>query len=393
MELICEFQFNEGDYECEIRKASITQPLTEIKAVLGDHQPGKTNADVIILSIQDTVVHYMPKGFSVIFPELKEIYIKNCQMKKILREDLIGFEALEALHLDENQLTSLPDDLLTNMKKLKEISFENNEIEYMSSKLLKSISSNELEFVDFEKNSRINEFFNSDYSDGINSLENLMQIIDKQCLKPEQGETHEGNKRKSEETKWKLLMTHQKKSFNGFASLRSTGKFSDFDIIVENKTKKIRVHKIVLRTQSEFFADMFEKDENVSEMEFGEFKTDAIEELIRYFYTGELSEETEHLQEIFAIATKLKVPEIKALTEKIIINDLKESNAFKVFNLGHSYGSDELKRAAFKKIKEMFPNRHLAEALTDDLEAVKKIIELKEQMDAIIQKFDVIILN
>jgi BTB/POZ domain len=74
-----------------------------------------------------------------------------------------------------------------------------------------------------------------------------------------------------------------------------------------------------LATQSKFFADIFEKDEDASEIEIEDFKTDAIEELIRYFYTGELSEETENFHDIFALATKLKVPEITTLTKEMIL--------------------------------------------------------------------------
>lgn len=91
---------------------------------------------------------------------------------------------------------------------------------------------------------------------------------------------------------------------------------------------------------------------------------------------------------MFALATKLKVNEVKAATEKLILSTLNESNALNIFIFAHSYKSDKIKHAAFEEIKNMFPDRKLANELINDIEAVKVLVKIKEEVDAIMKKIN-----
>jgi hypothetical protein len=57
--------------------------------------------------------------------------------------------------------------------------------------------------------------------------------------------------------------------------------------------------------------------------------------------------------ELFELAAKYDVDDLKALTEKMMLNNLRKSNAFEILTLGNLYSSDDLKHAAFNKIEQL----------------------------------------
>jgi hypothetical protein len=153
-----------------------------------------------------------------------------------------------------------------------------------------------------------------------------------------------------------------------------------------NKSKKLQVHKCILAAQSEVFEEMFKKDLKLTEMKVEDLKPEGIEEFFRCLYTGEIDESTKASMEIYALASKLKIPQLKIESEKIILNKIDESNAWKAFSLAHTFESNALKLGAFKEIEKMFPDRRLPPCLIDDLETVKELIKAKEKIDALLKK-------
>jgi Leucine rich repeat len=109
------------------------------------------------INFSDTKVNFIPKGIDAAFPKLTELKIIKCGSKKISHDDLKGFENLRSLDLSYNQLTSLPDDLLSSMTKFEVINFRDNKLEFLSSKLLRPIVENELKLVGFTNNRTIYE--------------------------------------------------------------------------------------------------------------------------------------------------------------------------------------------------------------------------------------------
>lgn len=83
--------------------------------------------------------------------------------------------------------------------------------------------------------------------------------------------------------------------------------------------------------------------------------------------------------EVFTLATKLKVPDLKMIAQDISLDDLNESNAFKTFVFAHRYDSED-----FNEIKKMFPGTILADELVDKLEKVKKLIQGKNNLDCML---------
>jgi BTB/POZ domain len=213
-------------------------------------------------------------------------------------------------------------------------------------------------------------------------IEELIRIIDAQCFKPLV--IANSSKLQTEE---KISNQHEKELIDGFGKLWTTGKFSDFVIIV-NGSKEFRVHKCVLAIQSVGFAEMFDSDENASEMKIEDLNAEAVEEFLRFLYTGKLANKTKNSFELLALASKLKVHELKSLTEEMILSDLDDTNAYKVFTLGHRYESETMKTAAFEEIRKMFPDKKLADDLVENLEKVKQLIEAKLKFESLFQELN-----
>ena len=307
----------------------ITSPRSIVREIKGAHKQNKSNNDVKCIYFKNKTVRYIPRDIGKFFPNLKTLQITQCNLKEISRDDFQWLESLEELFLSENQLKSLPDDLFINMPNLKQIDFSLNQLEYMSSKLLTSLFASGVKFIDFRQNTKIDEFYEASSKGRVKSVEDLGRIIDEKCLKPGTFFLQ------SEE---KLFSHHQEKLCEGIEDLWKSGKFSDFKMIV--KSKEFQVHKSVLSICSLVFAEMFEEDKNAKEMKIEDLSADAVEELLCFMYTGKYSKETKKSFELFALASKLNVPEMKLISEEIILDSLIESNAYKIFMLGHRYSSE-----------------------------------------------------
>lgn len=122
-------------------------------------QTGRTNCDVRHLWIENQVVDYFPKGLAAVFPNLTHITIKNCGLSEISSDDLRGLENIEYLHLENNKLTSLPNDLFFASNRLSEINFDGNKLKYLSSRLLQPVLGS-IKVVSFRSNPGIDVFFN-----------------------------------------------------------------------------------------------------------------------------------------------------------------------------------------------------------------------------------------
>jgi hypothetical protein len=354
-------------YYCVVTSASITEPNTTVKAFLGTRQNGKTNGDVEGIFFTGAKVGFVPRGLHLIFPRLNGLMIGNCGLKEISRKDLDGLENLETLFLCDNQLTSLPRDLFVNMKKLKRVLFSRNKLEFVSSQMLQPLLESGATWVDFTNNTKINATYRSGKSGSVASLQDLMKEIDEKCEKPVKDPAKGTLNDDFDEYKNKV-----------FTDLWKTGKFSDFVIIAEGP-KEFAVHRSVLGTRSSGFAEMFENNFDQKELKIENLAAESVEQFLRFIYTGELSEKF-NTKEVFALAAKFKIEALKSYCEEIILQELDPSNAFKVFNLGQRYSSDEMKRQAFEEIKKMFPLIDLHENLINMPEEMKKVEDMIQNL-------------
>lgn len=370
------FGFPSDLYTCQITSAHIAQiNKRTIKSISGIHLNGKSDKDIVAVSIVNTIVEFFPKGLKRIFPHLIAIRINNCGLKEIARDDFKGLKNLEMIQLRFNSLTTLPSNLFSSMANIRIIDFSVNELQFVSSKMLNVEKNNLLTYVDFTGKGHVKVFFEEGNSGSVASIHELNKAIDLNFKVPEKEEDDEEDevldmKDRKEDGK----EAHQTKMKQGYENLWTTGKLSDFTIMVD--LKAFKVHKWVLDLNSSFFAKMFKSDDQVDKMRIDDLSENAVSDFLRYLYTGEPPELANAI-DVFALAAKLDVPELKTICLQIICDDVLDmSNAYKVFKLGHVFKSEKLKLAAFDKIKLFFPDANLSEELLEEPDDLKKLIDL-----------------
>lgn len=136
--------------------------------------------EVVFFEISNKFLANFPKNLHEDFPNLRRLHVIGCGLTEISHENLCGFKQLQVLVLDNNKLTTLPDNLFEGLENLRMIYFENNEIERLSSNLLKPIEKT-LKFADFTRNNGIDDYFDMRET-GKNNLKQLMNVMD--SLKP-----------------------------------------------------------------------------------------------------------------------------------------------------------------------------------------------------------------
>lgn len=358
-------------YSCFASKASITEPGTTVSRFIGRHEPGKKNSDVEKLAFYYCQISFFPPGLGVRFRSLKHLDINFCKLDSLSAEDLEGLEGLESIDLAGNKLSSLPCDLFEGFRKLKSINLRSNKLEFVSSKLLTPLLQNDLTLVDLRDNTKIDASYCRDDEHGL-TLKQLMCQIDKKCKIPEGDPGFE-------------IELFDEDFAGCFIDLWESQVFSDFTIVTQD-SKEYPVHKAVLGVQSSVFLvalniDM--KEKRTSRIVIDDFNPEAVEQFLRFFYTGRIPDDL-HAMELFAMAAKYDVPKLKTKCEQLVLRHLDHNNAYEIFSLGHVHSSADMKKKAFNMIKKSLPDQTLDDCLLDDIETLSAIVEAardKARMD------------
>lgn len=332
-------------YACVIDTAMITKPGININSIIGNHEELSNNECVEVVYFHDTVIEYLPRGFSKIFPNLKGLEVSRCNLKSLVFEDLKGLENLEMIYIRYNEtLNSLPSDLFIGMRALREISFEGNNLCTVSSEIFKPLKKNKLTIVNFEDNSKINAYYQpnkpSSSAASVDSLQKLLDLIDKNCETPSD-QNHQ---------------SYIQEFATGTASFWKSEQFSDFTITVGN-SQKFKVHKIVLAAQSTVFAAAFTidmKESLHSTMDIDDFEADVVGAMLEFMYTCKIQHKTDPIQ-LFMIAARFQIQSLMKMAEKLVLLNIEDTTAFQVFHLGHLHSVQSFKLVSFNIIKEIFP--------------------------------------
>lgn len=175
--LHCKFDdyLYDGNYKCEVENLRITARNEIVSEVSGTHiSARRTNADVIILSIEDQTVHYLPKDLARFFPNLMYLTINKSGLKEITKNDLKDFPKLRNIAVRANDIENLPGDLFENNLQLAHVGFPTNKIKTIGRDVFKSASS--LESVNFLRNECISQQANNR-----EAIEEMMKTVATQC--------------------------------------------------------------------------------------------------------------------------------------------------------------------------------------------------------------------
>ena len=358
-ELQCEFKNQSCVERIKYVGKSAEEPITipsNIVGIKGNHEEGKSNKDVENFYFRNTEVYFLPRGLGGIFISLTILEVSNCGLKAISRQDLIGFSLLQDLCLKQNDLKSLPDDLLTGMRRLKFVNFESNLLERLSSKLLEPIK-DQLLFAAFYGNPFINEnFVKSQGQD----LKAFMKLLDENHLPPIVASS-----------------TPNKKE-----ELYEKGLFHDCTLVLGDKNFK--VHKIILAAQSPYFERFFsEAPENNQALMIHKYNAASFDDFLRFFYNGSRIRKGSNAVELLQIAHQFEFANLKSVCEENILRKLDESSFIAVYNLGHRYESEKLKQAAFKVIQKLFPGT--SDDCIDQVNEMNALIATKRRLEDLVQ--------
>lgn len=226
-------------YACKAKHISACQPAMQLASVEGTHERFKSNMNVDILEVKDSIFHFpddifkqLPNlrvievsnsGLSTLQPKLKstklrELIIFDNKFSEIPERIFEGVENLEALFLDSNEIqrlysgslaglarltqlnlnnnliSDLPDGIFEGLSNLRGLSLNNNRLTFLSGELfshnqnlevvqfndntdLKSIGQN---LLSFSKSLRIAQFRGTcielSLSSGIEEIKRYLQI-------------------------------------------------------------------------------------------------------------------------------------------------------------------------------------------------------------------------
>lgn len=326
-------------YKCTIREANITEKDQIIQKFKGIHKRRRRVRDIKTVSFFNTIVDHFPRGIQLHFRNVTNLFISKCDLKEISKNDLKGLEKVYRFVINFCKLTTLPDDLLTEMPKLKVVSFSDNKIEFASSELLKPLLGRKNVKVGLRGNKSIDAQFWPGSEDSQDSLDELMKLIDEKCINPAFAPD---------------LVDFDPK----LKEIWLSGKFSDLTIFAgENNFK---AHKAVLVMKNEVFAKLLEEQSEATEIKIPGFSATSVRVLLKFIYTNEASENGD-AKENFEIAEKFKVEAMKSIYGEIVRREIGISEGLEVFLSTHRFASYyETKRAARRIMKELqtdLPNK------------------------------------
>ncbi|KAI6231483.1 BTB/POZ domain protein [Aphelenchoides besseyi] len=91
--------------------------------------------------------------------------------------------------------------------------------------------------------------------------------------------------------------------------LRRDCKLTDFVLIVDDRS--IPMHKNVLASKSKFFADQFEENPQKKEYSIGGTNFEVVNSMVEYVYLGKAEKFDEHLYELYKLANRFAIAELK----------------------------------------------------------------------------------
>lgn len=134
-------------YSCQ---PTISGDGNSLETVSGDHEEGKTNAEVDVLYVTRQALYSLPKGIAEFFPNLIGLLIFNSKFSEINAEDLEPFPNLLYFDIYDNNLDSVDGDLFKYTRKLNFIRIFNSQLEHVGEDLLTGLE--DLTWVDFRNN-------------------------------------------------------------------------------------------------------------------------------------------------------------------------------------------------------------------------------------------------
>lgn len=178
--LPCDFKFDSlNGYSCKVENFTNVKHDAVITKVIGSHlyqtdtnYRNRSKESVIRVVMFDITIHYLPGGLIDVFPYLKALQVKKCELKRLTRSTefhsllkiYLGFNKidripvnyfwhfckLQILSLYGNRISTIPKMAFRDLIKLQRISLNSNRLKELDPNLFNNCSS--LEYVDLDNN-------------------------------------------------------------------------------------------------------------------------------------------------------------------------------------------------------------------------------------------------
>lgn len=129
-------------YGCNVTSIIAGDDIDVLEIVTGDHVRGKSNSDVLSLTVQNQqILNSIPRDIEKFFPGLIKMKWTFGTLTSVSAEDLEPFFNLLVFEISNNNLASLDGDLFSNNPSIRWINFQNNFIEQIDDELLTDLNS------------------------------------------------------------------------------------------------------------------------------------------------------------------------------------------------------------------------------------------------------------
>ena len=356
-------------YQCNISKVLITERGQIIEGInLGRHEAFQTDEDVRVVLFFDSTVYFFPRGLSNTFNNLTNLILVDCGLKEITKNDLAGFQNVESLTLDNNQIRILPVDLFTDMLKLERVSFMNNQLQSFSVDVLKNMP-RKLRTANFSNNPCIDATYCAHKSVMVNDFEDLTNFV----------KIHRLEKKQKEQ-----LTSRVVKYFKSlWGSLFCVDSIVYCDADIKGFDMAFNVHRIVLSTHCSYFENDFKylaANGMNPIIRMDGYRKKDVEVMLYYLYTMEIKiDDDNNAMDLYRMAKCLGLTDLMAAAEAVVMRTVDSTNAFKTIVFGNKFNSDGIKRAAFQEIRKSVPSVPFNENLMNNPEDLKKVIEVQKR--------------
>ncbi|RWS00717.1 Kelch-like protein 17, partial [Dinothrombium tinctorium] len=159
---------------------------------------------------------------------------------------------------------------------------------------------------------------------------------------------------------------HLRNCFVAMNEMRKSGQLCD--VSLEVNSNKVKAHRLVLSATSAYFNAMFnsemaEKSKSVIVLHDIDFN--ALNLLVEYSYTGEISICEDNVQSLLPAASLLQISSVREACCKFLLRQLHPSNCLGIRHFADAHSCEELHQTSHKYALENFPEVVLTEEFLD----------------------------
>lgn len=160
-------------YSCVVKNFQTSFNNRTITKIIGNHENGKTNADVHKIFFKFQNCPYIPLNLQEFFPNLEIFYMMKSNLQHVLPGDLKGLR-LKSFDVSHNPVEEIPKDFFVDNESIRKISFYDCHLKKIERDALKPLQN--LTNVVFDHNECI-----SDREENKNSMKSFIENLYDKC--------------------------------------------------------------------------------------------------------------------------------------------------------------------------------------------------------------------